>query len=158
MNYDDDPRSIVWTLSARGGDAYMNCACARPSESVTGLSLDLCENRARRDGFEKLSRCPKHRDTNVTRSSTSDSDSGILRAHCCITATEERRIHGRTRILDSLATRRKRRVQQRRPDENQIRWTLQFTRFITWILDAIAILSLAGVPEIHPAFSLQSAC
>lgn len=27
---------------------------------------------------------------------------------------------------------------------------LQFTRVVTWVLDAIAILSLAGVPEIHP--------
>src|SRR5579885_2121351 len=27
---------------------------------------------------------------------------------------------------------------------------LQFTRVITWVLDAIAILSLAGVPEINP--------
>jgi uncharacterized protein (DUF58 family) len=93
MNDDDDPRSIVWTLSARGGDLMVRM---RASETqVTGLNLDL-----RAEPGEVFEAAISELASKVYESPAADSDSFSLSV---VDRDGKKRIFGRSKILDCLA-------------------------------------------------------
>lgn len=93
MNYDDDPRSIVWTLSARGGDLMVRTRSG--VRQLSGLTLDLRANAG--DVFERRISELASQIYEVPLAA-SDSLSLTVLDH-----SGRKKIHGRSRILDSLA-------------------------------------------------------
>jgi uncharacterized protein (DUF58 family) len=93
MNFDDDPRTIVWTLSARGGDLMVRMRAAE--KHLTGLSLDLRTEAG--DTFEKAV---------STLASLVYETPGAEGDNVALTIFDHqgrRKIYGRHRVLDCLA-------------------------------------------------------
>jgi uncharacterized protein (DUF58 family) len=93
MNYDDDPRSIVWTLSARGGDLMVRTRAGE--RNLTGLNLDL-----RMEPGEAFEARVSELATRLYDVPGTDHDSFSL---TIVDHEGRKRIYGRNRILDSLA-------------------------------------------------------
>jgi uncharacterized protein (DUF58 family) len=93
MNHDDDPREIVWTLSARGGDLMVRTRSG--VRQLNGLTLDL-----RTEPGEPFETRISELASRMYEVPVSESDSFSLTV---LDHDGKRRLHGRARILDCLA-------------------------------------------------------
>jgi uncharacterized protein (DUF58 family) len=94
MNHDDDMRSVVWTLSARGEQLMVRMRATE--RSMTGLMLDLRAEPGA--GFE---RSVSELASLIYAAPAADAESVTL---TLVGPGGRRTIHGRSRVLDLLAT------------------------------------------------------
>ncbi|HUP56434.1 MAG TPA: DUF58 domain-containing protein [Bdellovibrionota bacterium] len=94
MNYDDDVRSVVWTLSSRGGDLMVRMRAS--DRHLEGLTLDL-----RTAGGPDFETRVSALATRVYELPANDTEAVGL---TLVDWEGKRHLRGRTRVLDCLAT------------------------------------------------------